>query len=156
MLATAAAASIPTWSLVATVLAAIFGSGGICVFITKYWEHQRRKREQTDNVLLTQLRAQGQQIKGMRREARMERLLCDARLAVQRHKFNNLDGAFEGVLMLFKTAPEKVADMIPDIIAQRQADREREAVESAAVMQAALDAAVKAAQLDDDEDGDTA
>ncbi|KKC24680.1 hypothetical protein WP12_17760 [Sphingomonas sp. SRS2] len=146
--------SVPVWGIVLSALITAVGSGGIGVLITKYWEHQRRKRAQTDNVLLELVNKQGRQLKAIRREQRVERHLCEARLAAQRHKVVNLDSAFEGVLMLFKAAPEKVPELIPEIVAQRQAHRETEAAEAAAVMKASLEAAVKAAEFDESDDGE--
>jgi hypothetical protein len=148
--------SLPGWVLILSALITAVGSGGIGVLITKYWEHQRRKRAQTDSVLMEVVNKQGRQLKALRREQRVERHLCEARLAAQRHKVVNLDSAFEGVLMLFKAAPEKVPDLIPDIVAQRQAQRETEAAEAKAVLEASLAAAVNAAEVDDDDEGDEA
>lgn len=154
MLAAAVLPGLPAWALVLSAAITAVGSGGIGVLIAKYWEHQRRKRAQTDNVLMDVVNKQGRQIKALQREQRMERHLCDARLAAQRHKVVNLDSAFEGVLMLFKAAPEKVPDLIPEIVAQRQAHRETEAAEAAAVMKASLEAALRAAEADDFDEGE--
>ncbi len=118
----------------------IFG-GSFGMILKTVLDHFRAKRAQTDNVALALVETLSAEVKLIKDEQRQERMLCEARLAVQRHKFNNLDASFDGLLMLYRVAPERAPEFIEDIIAQRRAQRDAEARESAGLMHAVLAAA---------------
>lgn len=136
------------WPAIGSVVGALGGIGGITAFAKVWLNHRHQMRKATDEVAMTlverlQVRIEALEARGERieAEARQERMLCEARLAVQRHKFNNLDMSFDGLLSLIRVAPERAAEFVDDLIAKRQAQRAAEAAEAAQITQAALAAA---------------
>lgn len=123
-----------------TLLTAIGGLGAGSILKTLL-DHRRGMRRATDEVamgLVAQLR---ERIVSLEAGAAQERALCEARLALLRHRVNNLAGAFDSIVLLIKAAPERAAELIKLVEDMRARQETAEAVEKAA-LQSAIIAAV--------------
>lgn len=62
-----------------------------------------------------------------------ERARHSAERALDRHKFANVAGCFDAMLMMLEAAPEKLAEILPKIKEMRARQLEAEALEKAAI-----------------------
>lgn len=62
-----------------------------------------------------------------------ERTRHSAERALDRHKFANVAGCFDALLMMLEAAPERLADILPKIKEMRARQLEAEALEKAAI-----------------------
>lgn len=124
---------IKTWPNVAVIIVAMIGSAGLGGILKTWLGHKRGKRKDTDEVamnLVGQLQARVKQLEVV---SEKERLLCDAKLAVLRHRQNNLSSMFESLLMIHEIAPERVNQAIAHIRERRREQETTEAIEKAAI-----------------------
>jgi hypothetical protein len=137
-----AAFDAATWiGQVVPSLVSMAGGGTIGVLITKYWEHKRRQRAQTDQVALSLVDTLTERLARVEADQARERALCDANLAVLRHRLNNALQLFEGLLMVIEAAPDKAADYVSKIKERRAQQEQAEATEKAAIQAAIIAAA---------------
>ena len=122
------------WPSIVTAGAGL-GAGGL----VKTWlDHKRAARRATDEVAMTLVGRLTQRMESVEANAAQERALCDANLAVLRHRVNNLSGSFDGLLLLIEAAPERAGEFVTRI-KERRAEQERtEAAEKANVAAVAL------------------
>jgi hypothetical protein len=73
--------------------------------------------------------------------AAQERVLCDANLAVLRHRVNNLSGSFDGLLLLIEADPARAREFVAHIKERRALQEQAEAAEKAALTAATVQAA---------------
>lgn len=62
-----------------------------------------------------------------------ERAKHDAERALDRHKFANVAGCFDALLMMLEAAPERLPDILPKIKEMRARQLEAEALEKATI-----------------------
>ena len=136
----AAATLMPTWL---NIIPLLLGGGGLVAIggILKTWfDHKRGMRKDTDEVAMKLVAQLQERVAAVESSAERERALCDARLAVLRHRLNNISTMFDGLLLLIEAAPDKAASMVEKIKERRALQEAAEAAEKAAVEAAAINA----------------
>lgn len=130
-----------TWAYVTEHLPAIataaggLGAGGLL----KTWlDHKRAARRQTDEVALSLVEQLKGRVGTLEAGAAQERALCDAHMAVLRHRVSNLSGSFDSLLMMAEMAPEHAQAFAARIRERRAAQEQAEAAEKAAVAAAVI------------------
>lgn len=116
---------------------ALLGAGGIggpYILITKWWEHQRAKRKQTDDAslaIVSELRELvGQlqtRIQGLETAQSAERAACEAKLEVERHKRHNLVTCVEMLLVGYELEPDRMLAHVERVRARLAKVDDREA-----------------------------
>lgn len=132
------------WPTVATASAGL-GAGGL---LKTLLDHKRAVRRATDEIAMNLVQQLTHRIESIEASASQERALCDANLAVLRHRVNNLSGSFDGLLLLIEMAPERAREFVTQIKEKRAVQEQAEAAEKAGVAAIALAmAAPKGADL---------
>jgi hypothetical protein len=121
------------WVALLGILGTLFGGAGLGGILKTWLDHKRGVRKDTDEVALSLVNQLKQRVETLETASERERVLCDARLAVQRHRINNLSSNFDALLLLIEMAPEKAAEMVAKIKERRAAQEQAEAVEKAAL-----------------------
>lgn len=117
---------------------ALIGSilgGGVLGSMWKTWlDHKRGTRKDTDDVAVTLVRQLSDRIEKLENQQISEREKCDNELRALRHRLNNIDAAFDGVMLAIEAAPDNAKEIVSKAREARARQREREAVESAALL----------------------
>lgn len=122
------------WPGIATAGAGL-GIGGL----VKTWlDHKRAVRRASDEVAMALVEQLTARVESVEASAAQERALCDANLAVLRHRVNNLSGSFDGLLLFIEMAPERAREFAARIKEKRAAQEQVEAAEKASVAALAL------------------
>jgi hypothetical protein len=121
------------WPAILTALIALIGSGGLGVMMKTWLDHRRGVRKQTDDVAMSLVQQLKERVATVESEALRERVLCDAKLGIQRHRVNNLSSSFDSMLMLMELAPEKAPEMVKLVKERRAQQEQSEAIEKAAL-----------------------
>jgi len=135
----------PSWIAISTTVMTAIGSGGIGVVITKYWDHTRRKRAQTDDVALSLVDKLNHRISGLESEVAREREHCAGRIEklelhaeedrktnealdmLRRHQVANSKSVLHMTIDLIEVAPDRLEQIIPRI---RKRLEEHDAIEA--------------------------
>lgn len=129
------------WLTVLGILGTLFGGAGLGGMLKTWLDHKRGVRKDTDEVALTLVGQLKARVESLEAASDRERVLCDAKLAVQRHRINNLSGNFDALLLLIEMAPEKAAEMVAKIKERRAAQEQSEAIEKATLAAVGIQAA---------------
>ncbi|MEJ7933476.1 hypothetical protein WG907_04290 [Sphingobium sp. AN558] len=120
-----------TWFAVLGLIGTLIGGAGLGGMLKTWLDHVRGRRKDTDEVALTLVNQLQTRVTSLEDSSDRERKLCDAQLAVQRHRINNLSGNFDALLLLIEMAPDKASEMVAKIKERRSAQEQAEAVEKA-------------------------
>jgi hypothetical protein len=115
-------------------IVAILGAGGIAAVIKVVLDYLTKARKQTDDMATTVAELTMSRLKSVERHG----IICEANLAHNRHRLNNLSGSFDGMLLLIEMAPEKTQEIVARIKEKRAADAAAEAIERAEILAAAV------------------
>ncbi len=135
MIDAASGGAVQQWIVLFTTLATGIGGGSL---IKALLDHRRQKRAQTDDVALSLVETLNGRIAKLEQDQVRERALCEAQMAVLRHRLNNALQLFEGLLMVMEAAPEKAAEYVSKIKERRAQQEQAEATEKAAIQAAYL------------------
>lgn len=124
----------PPWLAILTFLGTIIGSAGLGGLFKTWLDYKRGARKQTDDVAISLVQQLTDRITKLEGDQVREREKCDNELRALRHRLNNIDAAFDGVLIAIEAAPDKASEIASRERAERRAHREREAMESAALL----------------------
>lgn len=127
-----------SWFYIVSIMGGFVGSAGLGGMLKTWLDHKRGVRKATDEVALSLVTQLTNRIEILEAESARERVLCDAKLGIQRHRINNLSGNFDALLLLIEMAPEKAADMVAKIKERRSQQEQAEAVEKAALAAVAV------------------
>ena len=122
------------WPSIVTASAGM-GLGGL---LKTLLDHRRACRLQTDEVAMSLVQQLTRRVETVEAGAAQERAICDANLAVLRHRVNNLSGSFGSLLLMIEMAPERAREFAARIKEQRAAQEQAEAAEKASVAAAAI------------------
>lgn len=76
----------------------------------------------------------------LERDLEIQRARHDAEIALARHRLNNVTQCFDAVMMMLKSAPDKVTEIIVHIEQMRAEQLKAEALEKAAIHEAVMGA----------------
>ncbi|MBD8472169.1 hypothetical protein [Sphingomonas sp. CFBP 8765] len=122
------------WPSIATAGAGL-GMGGL---LKTLLDHRRATRLQTDEVAMSLVQQLTRRVETVEAGAAQERVLCDANLAVLRHRVNNLSGSFGSLLLMIEMAPDRAREFATRIKEQRAMQEQTEATEKASLAAAAI------------------
>jgi len=117
-----------------TVIGSIIGGTGLGGMLKTWLDHKRGTRKDTDDVAVTLVRQLSDRIEKLEAQQISEREKCDNELRALRHRMNNIDAAFDGVMLAVEAAPDNAKEIVAKAREARARQREREAVESAALL----------------------
>lgn len=117
-----------------TFLMTIIGGAGLGGLFKTWLDYKRGSRKQTDDVAITLVEQLSARITKLEDDQVREREKCENELRALRHRLNNIDAAFDGVLIAIEAAPASAKEIAHAARADRRAHREREALESAALL----------------------
>jgi hypothetical protein len=103
----------------APLCAAAIGGGGIGAGLRPILDYMKGRRRQADDVAMSLVEKLQGRIERLEESSTAERALCDAKLAVLRHEFKNVQGNFDALLLAIEIAPEKAAEVVAKIKARR-------------------------------------
>jgi hypothetical protein len=130
------------------------GAGTIGVIITKWWEHQRRKRAQTDNVALDLVHTLTERVNKVEGDMLAERQVCEQRISaleaqaaqdraehanldqLRRHQVQNMRHLFDLTIEMIELAqgdPDRISQIIVRVRARRVEQESAEALEKGAI-----------------------
>lgn len=121
------------WGAVISLINLIVG--GALVAWVKLRPKMRELNQTAEERLRDDLIAR---VEKLERKLDEERAHHDAIISLMRHRLNNSDQCVDALLMLLRTAPEKVTEAIATIEAMRERQRSNEATERAAIHAAAI------------------
>lgn len=132
--------ALAVWPAILTGLAALLGSAGAGSVFTKWLDHKRGMRKDTDDLAVAMVEKQNVRIASLEakvdlveKAADHERRLCEIQLAYQRHRINNLSSIFDGLVGMLDLAPERAAEIVAKIKERRVEQEQKEATEWAGV-----------------------
>lgn len=117
-----------------TFLMTIIGSAGLGGLFKTWLDHKRGARKQTDDVALALVQQLTERITRLEDQQVRERENCDNELRAMRHKLNNIDAAFDGVMFAIEATPENAKDIVAKAREARATQRQQEAQETAALL----------------------
>jgi hypothetical protein len=138
-------ASLP-WPAIIALLTTLLGGAGVGAILKAWLDYKTGKRKQTDEVAMQLVGQLQVRLTTVEAKAARDEALCEAQLAVQRHRINNLSSAFDGLLLVMELAPDRASEAVARIKARRVADAQAEATETAAVRAAEVAAAARVAE----------
>jgi hypothetical protein len=110
--------TLPAW---APLCGAALGGGGIGAGIRPILDYWKGRRRQTDEVAMGLVEKLQSRIERLEDAQAAERQLCDAKLSVLRHELRNVQSNFDALLLAIEVAPEKAAEVVAKLKAQRKA-----------------------------------
>jgi hypothetical protein len=129
--------TIPTtlglWPSIIALVGTLVTGGSIGVGFKAWLEHRRGMRKDSDEVAMGLVATLSERVASLEKESQREREICDANLAVLRHRLNNIGSEFEALLLLIEMAPEKAKEFVAKIKEMRARHAQTEVVEKVAV-----------------------
>jgi hypothetical protein len=110
--------TFPAW---APLWGAALGGGGIGAGLRPVLGYWKGRRRQTDKMAMELVETLQARIERLEEAQAAERQLCDAKLSVLRHELRNVQGNFDALLLAIEVAPEKAAEVVAKVKAQRKA-----------------------------------
>lgn len=136
--AAAPVAAMGLWTSIIAVLGTLITGGGLGVGFKAWLQHRRGMRKDSDDVAMSLVATLKARVEALEAESKRERELCDARIAVLRHRLNNLSSDFDALLLLIEMSPERAREFVARIKEQRARHEQAEAAEKAGFHVAAI------------------